>query len=138
MSTRLQRNSSIVDSRAVDLSAMTASIVCVLHCAALPLLVGLLPASLLWLDSEWAHRTFVLIAVPISGYAIARSLAVGGQATFVTTAVAGLVLLIAAAFAESLHDHETAITVAGAALLVVAHLSRWLIRAGKDTRQRHG
>ena len=93
---------------------------------ALPIVVGLIPAGLLWIESEWVHQLFVLIALPISGYAIAKSITERAHTGFVLAASSVLALLIAGAFVEALHDYETLLTLAGALLLLVAHLFRWL------------
>ena len=82
----------------MDVSAMTASVLCALHCAALPLVVGLLPASLLWVKAEWVHQLFVLLAVPLSGYAIVKSFQNKAHTGFIFAASIGLTLLVAAQF----------------------------------------
>jgi hypothetical protein len=55
-----------------DASAVALSTLCLLHCLALPLLAALLPLFGAWSEAEWVHGVFVLIAAPLSGYALWR------------------------------------------------------------------
>ena len=113
-------------SGAVDSAAISLSGLCVIHCLALPLLAASLPMLGVLAEAEWVHKAFVLMAVPLSGYAISQALGGGRQIWFVALALLGLGLLLAGAFAEPLHDYETGLTVAGGLILAVAHLTRWL------------
>ncbi|HBN54822.1 MAG TPA: hypothetical protein DD456_12580, partial [Stenotrophomonas sp.] len=56
-----------------DASAVALSTLCLLHCLALPLLAALLPLFGAWSEAEWVHGVFVLIAAPLSGYALWRA-----------------------------------------------------------------
>ena len=115
----------LASSRAIDASALTLSGLCLVHCLALPLIAAFLPLAGAWAEDEWVHKVLVLLAVPISVFAIARSF---GQATgyaFIGLALTGLALLTAAAFVETLHDLETPLTVCGALILASAHIWRW-------------
>ncbi|MEZ5946697.1 MAG: MerC domain-containing protein [Hyphomonas sp.] len=109
----------------VDASAITLSGLCVVHCLALPVLAAFLPLAGAWSEAEWIHKGFVAFALPLSGFAIIRGLSGPGWKVFVSLAVAGLCLLIAAAFVEALHEFETPITVTGALMLASAHIWRW-------------
>ena len=124
--------------RAQDATAIAFSALCALHCALLPLVLSLLPASLLWLEHEWVHRVFVLIAVPVSGYAIVTSVLRGSASWFVVGASVGLVLLVAPVLFESLHDYETGLTLAGAFSLAAAHILRWASRRASFSGQQQG
>lgn len=78
-------------------------------------------------EAEWLHKGFVLAALPISGLAMARGLMREKPAVlFAIGAGLGLVLLITAAFVEAVHEREleTPITLAGAALVAMAHIGR--------------
>lgn len=85
----------------------------------------MLPASALWIGQDWIHQLLVLIALPISGYPVAVSVANKESQTFVVLAGAGLTMLLAAAFLPPLHDVETTLTVLGAALLAASHVHRF-------------
>ncbi|MEO0982371.1 MAG: MerC domain-containing protein [Pseudomonadota bacterium] len=110
---------------ALDVSAVSLSGFCLVHCLALPLAAAFLPAAGALAEAEWLHRAFVIAALPISLAAMARSRNMRGAAGFMLAAGVGLALLIAGAFVEALHDFETPLTVAGALLLASAHLWRW-------------
>jgi len=116
---------------AIDASAITLSGLCLIHCLALPLAAAFLPVAGVLAEAEWVHKAFVAAALPISGFAILRSLNSPGGGIFSALAIAGLGLLVAAAFVENLHDHETPLTVTGAGLLASAHIWRWRLHAGR-------
>lgn len=114
----------------MDASAISLSALCVVHCLALPVIVAVLLVGATWLENEWVHRTFVLAALPVSGYAVYSSLAGREGMGFSIAATLGLFLLFAAAFAEPLHDVETPVTIIGALTLALAHLLGWARRHG--------
>ena len=110
---------------ALDASALALSGLCLIHCLALPILAAVLPLAGVIAEAEWVHRAFVLAALPISGVAIAKNRAAKGGALFPALAIVGLSILLAAAFAEPLHDFEVVLTSLGAVILASAHLWRW-------------
>lgn len=110
---------------ALDVSAITLSSLCLVHCLALPMLGALLPLAATLSEVEWLHRVFVLAALPITLLAIVRSRGSADAALFLVSASAGLVLLLLGAFVEPLHEHEVALTTLGASLLALAHAWRW-------------
>ena len=116
-------------SNALDISAIGVSALCLIHCLSIPLLSVILPVASVFGEAEWLHRLFVLLAVPITGSAIFQDRAMEGWREFSVIAIIALVILTSAAFLESLHDVETIMTVAGAALLTLAHGLRWHRRA---------
>lgn len=109
----------------LDAAAVSLSTLCLIHCLALPVLAAMLPVAGVVAEAEWLHRLFVLAAIPVTGLAIARSLAPGVRWGFILAALTGLALLTAAAFLEALHDVETPVTVLGASILAGAHIWRW-------------
>ncbi|MEM8695521.1 MAG: MerC domain-containing protein [Pseudomonadota bacterium] len=113
-----------VDSTAIGLSGL-----CLAHCLLVPIGAAFLPLFASLADMEWVHRAFVLLAIPVSGVAIASALGTRGGRLFAVIAVLGLALLFTAAFVEALHDVETPVTVAGGLLLAGAHGWRWFRRA---------
>lgn len=110
-----------VSSPALDASAVCLPSLCLIHCLALPLLTAVLPVAGVLYEAEWIHRLLVLLALPVSGLVISKSIRTGQGSFFVFGAVLGLALLLSAAFIESLHNVETTLTVAGASILAVAH-----------------
>lgn len=115
----------------LDLYAVGLSILCLLHCLALPLLVTIAPFVAQTAKSELVHRILVVAAVPVSLCAIWKTGAVRGNRLFVAAALAGLALLLAA-FIEAASAYEEPITVVGGMVLGSAHLWRWARQHGKS------
>lgn len=106
-----------------DASAVALSTLCLLHCLALPLLAALLPLFGAWSEAEWVHGVFVLIAAPLSGYALWRARRHRPlPAALWLLAGAGLALLLAGASGVLGERAETPLTVAGSLALAGAHL----------------
>ena len=85
-----------------DKFSICLSMCCILHCLALPVLIVLLPSFLsLWINDEIVHVYLVLLAIPISLFAMVKSLKVHNNYKCISLAVIGLLLLIAAIF---MHD----------------------------------
>ena len=121
----------------LDLCAAALSILCLIHCAALPLLAALLPLAGQLSENEMVHRALALLAVPPSLGAIRKAWPTEGFGPFIVAAPSGLVLLLLAAFVEAASAYETPMTVAGALLLGSAHLWRWA-RYRHAARQHRG
>jgi chromate transport protein ChrA len=119
----------------LDASAIGLSGLCLIHCLALPVLTAFLPIAGTLSEAEWIHKLLVLLALPVSGIVIRTSLRTGRNTAFIVYAVAGLVLLVGAAFIEALHDLETPLTVIGAALLAGAHGYRFASHRQVSHRQ---
>ena len=128
-----------------DKFSICLSMCCILHCLALPVLIVLLPSiSSLWINDEIVHVYLVLLAIPISLFAMVKSLKVHNNYKCISLAVIGLLLLIAAIFMHDIgsffseqghgeeHGHdehhgiggllEKIFTVLGALVLVSAHI----------------
>jgi len=106
-----------------DASAVALSTLCLLHCLALPLLAALLPLFGAWSEAEWVHGVFVLIAAPLSGYALWRAHRHRPlPAALWLQAGTGLALLLAGASGMFGEQAETPLTVAGSLALAGAHL----------------
>ena len=85
-----------------DKFSICLSMCCILHCLALPVLIVLLPSiSSLWINDEIVHVYLVLLAIPISLFAMVKSLKVHNDYKCISLAVIGLLLLIVAIF---MHD----------------------------------
>ena len=113
----------------LDLSAMSVSGLCLIHCLALPVMSVALPVAGALAEAEWLHKLLVLAAVPITATAILQDRMVRGWREFALIAALGLSILVAAAFVEALHDLETVLTTVGASLLALAHALRWQRRS---------
>ncbi|MFT4091898.1 MAG: MerC domain-containing protein [Asticcacaulis sp.] len=108
----------------LDLSAIGISGLCLVHCLLLPAAFAALPILGQATENHLVHQVLVLIAIPVSVWALSRS---GGwkKPAVVTLAAIGLGLLAAAAFIEPLEVHETLLSVTGALLVGLAHLLNW-------------
>ena len=108
-----------------DRLGITLSVVCLVHCLALPLAIAALPL----LASQWPHSSsfhvaLALVLIPVALLAVVPGLRMHGRTSVAAAMAAGLSLLSTAAFAgESLLTHEgvIALTVAGGVILVAAH-----------------
>ena len=106
-----------------DRTAICLSGLCLLHCLAVPLLVGALPA-LLPLADERLHTQLLLLVVPLSLIALCFGYARHRSARIAACIVTGLLLLgVGATLADALFGEggERACTVAGALILAIGH-----------------
>ena len=80
-----------------DKLSICLSLCCILHCIALPAIILMIPSfASLWINNEKVHVILVLFAVPISLFAMAKSLRVHHNYKCISLAVIGLCLLVAA------------------------------------------
>lgn len=112
--------------RLLDLSAVSISALCLAHCLALPVLAAMLPLASAWVQTEWVHAVFVLIAAPLSAIALLH----GGPAhrtpaRWLALAGLGVALLAFGAVGWPDRSWETPITVAGSLCLATVHLWNW-------------
>ena len=85
-----------------DKLSICLSLCCILHCIALPAIILMIPSfASLWINNEKVHVILVLFAVPISLFAMAKSLRVHRNYKCISLAVIGLSLLVVAIF---MHD----------------------------------
>ena len=63
----------------LDSAAIGVSTLCIIHCLALPLLVVALPALAVVAEVEWVHKALVLVAAPVSLFALTRLQSVEGR-----------------------------------------------------------
>ena len=85
-----------------DKLSICLSLCCILHCIALPVIILMIPSfASLWINNEKVHIILVLFAVPISLFAMAKSLRIHHNYKCISLAVIGLSLLVGAIF---MHD----------------------------------
>lgn len=108
-----------------DASAATLSSLCIVHCIGLPLFTTLLPLASLFSDDEGLHLTMVLLAIPVTLWVVFVEAKTRRQVLFMTAALAGLGMMLAAVFVGALASFELHLTVAGGITLASAHLWRW-------------
>lgn len=112
-----------------DLFGMAASILCIAHCVAMPLIIPFLISwGLVALSNESVHHTLLSVIMVLGVLAFIPGYKKHGQGMILTVATGGLASLFFGAFyAEEILGRagETLFTVGGGALLVTAH---WLNR----------
>lgn len=113
----------------VEHAALGASLLCLVHCLALPLVFAALPAiaSILPIDSSF-HLLMLAIAVPASGAALVTGRSRHGAWWPLLLGGAGLSLLAVGVLRFGDTALETPLTVTGAIVLAVAHLSNMRLR----------
>ena len=85
-----------------DKLSICLSLCCILHCIALPAIILMIPSfASLWINNEKVHVILVLFAVPISLFAMAKSLRLHHNYKCISLAIIGLSLLVVAIF---MHD----------------------------------
>ena len=87
-----------------DKLSICLSLCCILHCIALPVIILMIPSfASLWINNEKVHVILVLFAVPISLFAMAKSLRVHHNYKCISLAVIGLSLLVSAIFMHNIN-----------------------------------
>jgi hypothetical protein len=109
-----------------DRLGIAMSLVCLVHCLALPIAVAVLPlVAAQWLQANTFHAAMALGLLPVALLAVVPGLRMHGRVSVAAAMAAGLSLLSTAAFAgERLltREWEIGLTVAGGAILVTAHV----------------
>ena len=75
-------------------------------------------------ENEAIHKALVAFAALVALIGVLQSPA-SFRAVFTAVAGVGVALLASGAFVEALEAYETPLTVAGALVLVTAHILRW-------------
>lgn len=113
----------------IESSAATASIVCVVHCLALPVLVLALPAIGGFLsDARGFHCAMVAMIAPLALAALWLGHGQHGNVRPAILGIIGLSGLTAALLPMASHALETLLTIVASLLLVGAHLWNWRLR----------
>lgn len=113
----------------VESAAMGASMLCLVHCLALPLILAALPTLSSVLDIPESFHLWVLaFAVPASGAALFAGRARHGAIWPLAIGACGLALLAIGAIVLGSRPAETPTTVLGSLFLVGAHLANWRLR----------
>lgn len=124
--------------KALDLSAIGLTALCVVHCLALPVMALALPFFAAWAAAEWVHVLFVVVAAPLALLAL-MDWPTRRPASWLAFALAiGGLLLMAAGPLQVIGAHwERPTTVVGGLLLAAAHIFNWRARHMKDDCQAH-
>lgn len=112
--------------RWLDGFAVTASVLCLIHCLVLPAMLVALPvlATMLAVPESF-HAIAFAVALPTSVLAIASGYRRHGRRWPSVVAGIGLTLLGVGAFAIDVEVTERVVSTAGAVLLAVAHVGNW-------------
>ena len=87
-----------------DKLSICLSLCCILHCIALPAIILMIPSfASLWINNEKVHVILVLFAVPISLFAMAKSLRIHHNYKCISLAVIGLSFLVIAIFMHNIN-----------------------------------
>jgi MerC mercury resistance protein len=115
----------------LDGMAIGASLLCLLHCLALPLIIFMLPlVGALLSDSEWFHPTVLVFAIPTSLYALWSGFRAHCQPRSLILGVVGLSCLILGLWLEHISAADTVLTVAGSMLLATGHFQNLRLTTG--------
>lgn len=114
---------------AADKLAMTLSMVCVVHCFITPsfliLTSGLLPFSF---DNEFIHNLILLVAVPISLFALTEGYRNHKSISFLPFGIAGMLMLIFAVLLGEIflgEFGEKGLTLLGSIFVACSHLKNY-------------
>ena len=112
-----------------DKFAMGLSLACVIHCFFVPsfliLTSGMLSVSL---DNEFVHKLLVLVAVPISSFALIKGYKYHKTFSFISSGILGLVALILAVLLgeSNLGEFgEKGLTLLGSILVAYSHFKNY-------------
>jgi hypothetical protein len=112
--------------KALDVSAVGLSALCLIHCLALPALSLLLPVLGLWARAEWVHVAFIAAAAPVAILALVDLHARKPHSwTILGIAASGLALMLAGAIEFPSAFYERSFTVLGGLILSGAHIANW-------------
>ena len=105
-----------------DRGAIGVSLLCMVHCLALPVLALLFPLGIFasLAHNHW-HWLFLVLAAPVSWLAVWRTDARTRDRRFVGGVIFGIAMLAAGVVVES-HRLQIGLTVLGAASLLAAHI----------------
>ncbi len=112
--------------KALDVSAIGLSGLCLIHCLVLPVVAVALPFLGAWTEAEWIHVLFVGVAAPVSGIALFRRGAPRPPLALLALAITGLFALVGGAAGWPTHELEIVLSVLGGLALAAAHL--WNLR----------
>jgi|TARA_B110000459_G_scaffold201326_1_gene251756 hypothetical protein len=108
-----------------DKFAMTLSLVCVAHCFFVPSFIILTSSFLSFsIDNEFIHKAIVLIAVPVSIYALTLGYRNHKTTSFIPAGIFGLLtLIVAVLLGENIlgESGERGLTLFGSVVIAYSH-----------------
>lgn len=118
--------------RLTDISegmAVSASLLCLIHCLALPFLLLLLPGVLgLFVGSPAFHGVALAVALPAALIALQHGYRQHRAPLPVILGISGSVCLVTALLPVMSEGAEATLTVAGSLMLVAGHALNWRLR----------
>ena len=115
----------------LERAGLAASMLCLVHCLALPLLFALLPSLIATFSLPESFHLWVLaFAVPASGFALFSGHGRHGAIHPLITGITGLALLAIGVLRFGASPWEMPVTVAGSLCLAFAHIRNWRLRHG--------
>jgi hypothetical protein len=122
----------------LDRYGMLLSLLCLVHCLALPAVFALLPAAAAVLPPNfWVHLVLFGLALPISGMALVIGYRRHGRTAPLVIGGLGLTLIFSGLLVGSISE-EIAVTVVGGLLVVCAHfINRGASRLAAIIAQSH-
>ena len=119
-----------------DKTAISLSLLCVIHCLVSPLIIVMLPGlTALQFDGEAFHAWMVLAVIPTSVYALTMGCKRHKRYRLLVMGLVGLLFLLSAVLAgEQLISEfqEKMLTVTGAAIIALAHYRNYRLCRHKD------
>jgi MerC mercury resistance protein len=112
----------------LDGFAISASLLCLIHCLVLPIMILALPLTAVALgNSEWFHPVILMFAIPTSLYALLSGFREHGQLKSLIFGFIGILCLFLGLWIEHFALAETVLTVIGSLFLAAGHLQniRW-------------
>ncbi len=110
----------------VERAAVSASLLCLVHCLALPFLLAALPALATIVPvSESFHLWVLAFAVPASAIALLSGMTRHGTTWLLVPGAIGLALLASGAIPFGTTRWETPLTIIGSLTLAGTHLLNW-------------
>jgi hypothetical protein len=109
----------------LDITAISLSFLCLIHCLALPLLIAVLPLwGMQFVADEHVHVVLLFFALPVSTLGLWLGARCYRHRWYMLIGFTGLALMLFATV-SSAEVLEHALTVGGVLLVAVAHILNW-------------
>jgi hypothetical protein len=108
-----------------DNTAISLSLLCIIHCLALPLIIVMLPALTIFnLQDEAVHFWMLGAVIPTSLFALTMGCRKHNNYNVIGLGIVGLTIILASAFLGHVFGEtgETVLTTVGAIFIAVVHL----------------
>ena len=119
--------------RRLDALGLTISVVCLVHCLALPIIALLIPAFTLGLDPRVDHTfhwVLLAFAVPVSTLALWRGATRSGNQRWLKLGSIGLAIMLIGVLNLFGVGSEVPLTMAGVVMLAIAHAKNFAYSIG--------